>query len=398
MIELLDDSSVETNKISESSTHFSSISPHLEMPQMQEEVDFQVHEEIDFQMQDEVNLVEDQANLVENEVNLVEEDVNIADDEFDKLTKSNNYSFGNKTNGSLGNSSKTVITKPLSFTERLQLYENDMLNGFTADIPLEHLNYSQQLSQDSITISDDEINYSMNINGKHGLIDDGEECENNKSLVDPIELNFHEPIPNTETEEKLINDSVCNIFERTFDHGNGSPIVQKPINKFKTSRTLKKVNSEMVFSSRASSSKVDPSPKKNPSQPNETIDLSDENYFIRVGSVSPKPNYEEMDTITLEIELRKFGLKPSLRRRQAIICLDYIYNRTHPFMENEEVSSPAKKHASNELEKDIPKTNESQVKFNIGFAADHLVDSNFKAQEVKKVFLPSCPRAKVRFV
>lgn len=52
------------------------------------------------------------------------------------------------------------------------------------------------------------------------------------------------------------------------------------------------------------------------------------------GAVSPKPNYELMDSPTRLIELHRFGLR-KLPKRQAIICLEHIFNRTHPIVEGE---------------------------------------------------------------
>lgn len=319
-----------------------------------------------------------------------------------------------------------VLTKKLSFTERLELYEKDMMNGFTAELPAECYSnsQSQMQSQESIVLSDDEINYSINKGGEHEP-DRLEQVDNiadnefyNYYLPSPIDFNLLDPNSNLEPEEKLMNQSVCNILEKTFEHGN-SPVGASTKRKSIGAKSLKKVNSETVLGSRygnvmpSTSTSTTNRFKLMPDKPNRTpenkskplssqptvetrTDLSNEDYYIRLGSVSPKPNYEQMDTTTIELELRKFGLKPSLRRRQAIICLEYIYNRTHPVLEN--VTHLPEITQMTET-KDIPKYNDEdsgrEINFNIGFSAYNLVDEVIKKHEVNRIFLPSALRAKV---
>lgn len=63
------------------------------------------------------------------------------------------------------------------------------------------------------------------------------------------------------------------------------------------------------------------------------IKHNDQIFSIKCGSnVSPKPDYIRMDSPTRGEHLRKFGLKP-LKRHKAIICLEHIYNRLHPFVD-----------------------------------------------------------------
>lgn len=376
-------------------------------------------------------------------------DIKQLDDEYRNLMQS----IGCATHEQLNHATKCNETPPeskkLSFTERLELFETDMLNGFTADLPADILSQSQQqLSQESIDLSDDEINYSMRIGSMpQSAIDDdygdfemnhhGDECDN--EVLSPLEFdsnsNSNSNSNHVDAEQTLVNQSVCNIFEKTFEKC-ASPI--GPNEKARGSKTLKKFQSETVLSTKydraapstsaTSNSRIQTTPNKNPIQfesPRKTkkrspisqppiearMDLSNDEYHIRIGSISPKPHYEQMDACTLEMELRKYGLKPSLSRRQAIICLEYIYNRTHPLMEsgtdlcnslkNNKCSS-----SSNQLNTigEAISTNvngidsdpkDPQINFNVGFAAHNLVDEKFKCRQVDKVFLPSVPRAKV---
>lgn len=322
-------------------------------------------------------------------------------------------------NKSIKSNESVGTTKKLSFTERLEFCDRDVLNGFTGNIPAEC--YSQIVqSQESISLSDDEINYSMNKGGDVQMTkDDDENADDmdyyNCYMPSPIDFNLIDANINNESDEKLMNQSVCNIFEKTFEHNN-SPGSTATKRKTIGAKSLKKVSSDMTIVSRyenvvPSTSTVDfnrvnvtptkhrnESPKKRKASQcsqtavNQRQDLSNDEYFIRVGSVSPKPNYEQMNSTTLKIELGKFGLKPSLSRRQAIICLEYIYNRTHPIMEGDvEKEDAAKENV------DVPKdeNNGPKINYNIGFAAHNLTDEKFKKHEETSIFLPSALRAKV---
>lgn len=366
----------------------------------------------------------------------------LLDDEFRNLMQSIGCATQEQPNHSTKSNETPTVVKKLSFTERLELFEKDMLNGFTADLPDDILHQPQQqhqLSQESHDLSDDEINYSMRKGAMPDIDDDHydgfdfNDCDN--ELHSPIELDLSDSNSNLnqmDSEQNLINQSVCNIFEKTFEQF-GSPVeVNKKSSKAKT---LKKFQSETVLSTRygpstSGNNRNQTTPTKSKrqfessknakerspiSQPSvETrMDISNDEYYVRIGSISPKPNYEQMDAMTLELELRKYGLKPSLSRRQAIICLEYIYNRTHPFMEaGADLSEPLKnnKYSStsinqlNAIDKairpdvngaDDDNSNDPQINFNVGFAAQNLVDERFKCSKVDKVFLPSMPRAKV---
>lgn len=369
-----------------------------------------------------------------------------------------------------------TLTKKPSFTERLGRFDMDVLNGFTDYIPDEYLSQSQNQmqSQESIELSDDEINYSMqrdttktaygktdfdakdksddlsddeiNYSMQHhvpdAMLDKQDELSPNNNFDYcfwendiNMENDYYNPpglmdftcpdsnSKNLETEANLVNQSVCNILEKTFEHGS-------PVAEIVKRKSFKKVNSESVLRSRyenamPSTSKRTPdkslrpiidfeSPKElysstpPPSPPPSSqptaetrTDLSNDEYEIHIGSLTPKPDYEQMDTTAIEMELRKYGLKPSLRRRQAIICLEYIYNRTHPFMEmtNDLDHSPQQKQVkeSDKIPDVADQANEPQINFNVGFTACNLVDDKFKNRSEEKIFLPSQLRAKVHW-
>lgn len=344
------------------------------------------------------------------------------------------------------------LTKKLSFTERLAMY--DMDTDFTADIPDEYLSQSQSQnpmqSQESIDLSDDEINYSMQKCATNAIHDEND-CDTDDDIIwandvednliwandinmedecynppNPMEFNFRGDSENSnlETEADLVNQSVCNIFEKTFEH-NWSPVVEVSKRTSIGAKTLKKVNSETALRSKydnptpSTSSKLTPikqnafhyeSPAKMNNSPfsqpalETRMDLSNDEYHIHVGSVTPKPDYGKMDTIALRTELQKYGLKPSLSKTHAIICLENIYNRTHPFMENTNNCGNSQKQEkqtkdTNAATHDVDEpVNEPQINFNVGFTACNLVDDKFKSRSQEKIFLPSNLRAKVEFL
>lgn len=348
---------------------------------------------------------------------------NKLDKELEELISSNNTSSGSQNRSNdVSASAGTQPTKVLSFTEKLEIYDNDVINGFNLDVPTFEPEASQnlsQLSQES-AISDNEVNYSINVESnrnyytecKSPAMHDGLDEMNSFGYSDPIEFNLRENGFDLNVDDNLVNKSVCNILEKTFDHGS-SPVSKSKAKSSAGIGTFKKTYSESVLSSRfgppESSSRCNPNlnrigefrtPTKSTvssSSKSPAIDLSNDDYIIRIGSVSPKPNYEQMDKAELEMELRKFGLKPSMSRRHAIICLDYIYIRTHPFLANVvEQQSPKTQSTQHDDLKTKPQK-DSAINFNVGFSTHNLADERFKTSNQDRIILPSRPRAKVNF-
>lgn len=292
------------------------------------------------------------------------------------------------------NESENVLVPHLSFNELQGLCEYDFLNNIDAPSA-----YSQ-LTQESTQMSDDEISYSMNIGRAKHQTDRYNDSSNDNN---PMELHELEKAGANESDENLVSRSICDILEKTFVQNTSISQTRKNHSIRTGSKSIKRIYSESAIpinTSKQKSTNFKPivaSTSENVSPTSsQMVDLSNEEYIIQVGSVSAKPNYDTMDSIDLDLELRKFGLKPSLKRRQAIICLEYIYNRTHPTIENasdlvaaENVPVPVASVSDPRTEK------QSTLNFNIGFATHNLTDDKFKAAAVEKVFLPSQPRAKV---
>lgn len=395
------------------------------------------------------------------------------------------------------------VTKHLSFTERLQLYNSDPAlensDGITA------CHHRSQSSQDSIVISDDEINYSLNPNRVYDVFNEKnvnmrsqESIELSDSEDDHNEINPQVPESDVDEREsflslKMSGDSDC-VSEKSLDinfddenfNSNHSLNEEDLINlsvkemcqqefvvgsvKPSTTKNFSRTVSDMTFERKTV--------KKNPTTPEKFIELSDDEldefdelvkglkippwpsdksinirhdtndkivknvensicddldmldssgsptpsnefivqsmdqiYEVRTGVlVTPKPDYENMNSPTRLEHLKKYGLK-ALTKRKAVICLEHIYNRLHPFIEldghadhvedifsqsivpemdsNKRISSIGASEQPTSSTSNIPRTIESNV--------DSIVASNFDIiQENEGVFyLPSAPRAKV---
>lgn len=152
-----------------------------------------------------------------------------------------------------------------------------------------------------------------------------------------------------------------------------------------------------------------------PTQSNDfVVQSEDQIYQVQTGGlVTPKPDYENMNSPTRLEHLRKYGLK-SLTKRKAVICLEHIYNRLHPFIElncndamdnifNKEkftMSDSAKRKADNDVSSPEPLSSYmSPRQLNRDNVNDNIVDEHFDhlQENIDLFFLPSAPRAKVKY-
>lgn len=100
--------------------------------------------------------------------------------------------------------------------------------------------------------------------------------------------------------------------------------------------------------------------EKNETQPQKqnTIETPEaatpkDGVMMKTKNITPMLNYENMDTPHIIKELDKYGLKP-LKRRRGVQLLKYIYETTHPIVGDEE------KISSDEEEKRSPKKRRSE--------------------------------------
>ncbi|XP_037045934.1 structure-specific endonuclease subunit SLX4 [Bradysia coprophila] len=126
------------------------------------------------------------------------------------------------------------------------------------------------------------------------------------------------------------------------------------------------------------------------------VQSMDQVYQVRTGKlVSPKPNYENMDSPTRLEHLKKYGLK-TLSKRKAVICLEHIYNRLHPYIELDE---------QDDLDKILSQKEKLAINSNINRidviaipseTAEALTESDFDVLQGNEdiFYLPSAPRTK----
>lgn len=57
--------------------------------------------------------------------------------------------------------------------------------------------------------------------------------------------------------------------------------------------------------------------------------LNKNSYDIKSFGISPKPDFEKLNTADCENALKGYGLK-NLKKRRANQILEYIYDQTHP--------------------------------------------------------------------
>ncbi|RZB40783.1 structure-specific endonuclease subunit SLX4, partial [Asbolus verrucosus] len=69
--------------------------------------------------------------------------------------------------------------------------------------------------------------------------------------------------------------------------------------------------------------------------PNKANTTLNGNFLIKTKNITPMANYDEMDTPKIVKELDKFGLKP-LKRQRGVKLLKYIYESTHPLVNDDE--------------------------------------------------------------
>lgn len=330
------------------------------------------------------------------------------------------YTTNTVKNTPVAATASSSLRNTLSFTERLELMDRDVVNEFKSDIAADvfgsnELQSSHQLSQDSIELSDNEPNYSKNSAEKSPI--DTQALQLSPMAAENEIMNFNDDddfnfdygcnAAVMTTDLDLVNQSVCEMLEKTFEYRDSGHEMNRDESKTPKSnaKVWKKTHSERVLGTKRNHSPI--SFTRNVSKPNchlassvstrtiITADLSTDDYIIRYGTLSPMPDYDSMEMSDLQQELRKYGLKQSLKKRQAIICLEYIYNRTHPYIDSDATDDAAKSNKSpNEKLNADSASAEPNLNFNIGFSRDHLVDEKFQKLEVERVFLPSWPRSK----
>lgn len=402
--------------------------------------------------------------------------------EIDAVNESISFSFPSEENQS--RSYKPAM--PLNSIEiSKELDKNELLNdrntsdqtpnGDSIEISDDEFEYSINLSnnnlakgpkdkllnEDSIEISDDEINYSMSHESprtqprhhKYPHLLQSDEPIFNESLQQIFDDNFDPPVElhlqvnNKPTEDiDLIDQSVRSIVRKDFVSNT------KPRTSGSTSGTpLRRTTSAMLghvpnqpptkFLSRLDETivkdfsmnydsfddllqglnlpdnarQLEKSPPPKEDEHTFTVIHDGSTFEVKIGQrcVSPKPNFESMDSPTISRQLIKYGLKP-LVRRKAIICLEHIYNRMHPFVDcpNEESSLSRSdfdaqlQHEELEVSTELPSnadvsgasTSNSLTLYTTKNSTTKSLPSDFFVYFMNfqtEYYLPSPPRAKV---
>lgn len=273
----------------------------------------------------------------------------------------------------------------------IQEQVNNNNNGDSIEISDDEFEYSinicNQISplndnDDSIEISDDEINYSMSHESpiaqprrrKYPYLQNNESAAGlNESLHQIFDDNFDLPaelhlrLNHEPTDElDLINQSVRSIVRKDFVSNTkprpsgssaGTPLrrttsamLGNTSNNKQPQKFLSRLDDTIAkdfsmdydsfddllqgLNLPDSSRPFVKSPTPTEDEHEFTVTHDGSTFEVKIGHrcVSPKPNFEAMDSPTISRQLNKYGLKP-LVRRKAIICLEHIYNRTHPFVE-----------------------------------------------------------------
>ncbi|XP_028139998.1 uncharacterized protein LOC114334157 isoform X2 [Diabrotica virgifera virgifera] len=74
------------------------------------------------------------------------------------------------------------------------------------------------------------------------------------------------------------------------------------------------------------------------------------NVIIKTNNITPMANYDAMNSPQIRVELDKFGIKP-LKRRRGIQLLKYIYDTTHPFVQDENVEEVSEEEQTREAKR-----------------------------------------------
>lgn len=287
---------------------------------------------------------------------------------------------------------KETLLDPIPNEDSIEISDDDDEFEYSIRLSKNNVNKSPSnkplLNDDSIEISDDEINYSMSHESsitqprrrKYPFLRSPNEDALNESLqqifddnLDPAALDdLHLQLNHQPTEDlDLVNQSVQSIVRKDFV-SNTKPRTSS------SGTSLRRTTSAMLANVSTSKqptkffSRLDETMAKDFSMDYDSFDdllqglnlpdsarqtalqspVKDEQhkftvihdgstFEVKIGArcVSPKPNFETMDSPTIARQLNKYGLKP-LVRRKAIICLEHIYNRMHPFVECPDEESP----------------------------------------------------------
>ncbi|XP_023311827.1 structure-specific endonuclease subunit SLX4 isoform X1 [Anoplophora glabripennis] len=250
-------------------------------------------------------------------------------------------------------------TKPVDSLDN-EKYDIEKSNSQGEDKDL--ISSPESCSQESIIISDEELNYSSinsnNAKNKHfyELSDADEIYGNNENEADLMDIDevysVHSALKN-----KYKNKSVSTpVHNRLSELRGNSPLTKVSLTTafledsfndiLENSNILKELESKsnekvIVNPSQAEITENKCTPEKVLVASKENITTPENNLIVKTTNVTPLANYDAMNTPGIIKELQKFGLKP-LKRQRGVKLLKYLYECTHPLVqpgEIEELSS-----------------------------------------------------------
>jgi hypothetical protein len=251
----------------------------------------------------------------------LEKGINPEELECFDLTQSDQEEGEKNTSVTLSDPEKTIVHS-LNITEYVNnlLYEN---NEAAPSQKFERISMSgDDQSQESIYISDDELNYSSVFS------------------TPPFKKKVEYDISDGDADDDYLANLEVSLEERIKAKMKKIPSPQKFSSETdKISEDYVDLASSNI--SRGHSNLDDNSPALEGSFLNqvprvETPNESSGNSFvIKTTNVTPMADYDKMDTPKIVKELDKFGLKP-IKRQKGVKLLKFIYESTHPLVEDDD--------------------------------------------------------------
>lgn len=250
-------------------------------------------------------------------------------DAFEKASKGVSFSMDVDTD-SIGDLNVTEYVNNLLTCDR-DLSKADDNDGNSSSI---------KNSQESIVISDEELNYSS-IYATPGKRKQSKCKTVTYEISDDEEVEKNPPVLET-TSKPSTSTSLLNCFDDSLKSLLEKNSILDQIEKIETKQT-----------SDLNENAVNVTPKTN--------------VTIKTKNVTPAMDYDKMDTPKIVNELNRFGLKP-MKRQRGVKLLKYIYETTHPVINLEENSD-------NEEERAVKrtKTNENVVE-NVQLMGDAILE------------------------
>ncbi|CAG9834286.1 unnamed protein product [Diabrotica balteata] len=283
----------------------------------------------------------------------------------EKLGDSSRQSFGIKTySRDSGNAScEFSSTKSLNVTDYVlgilnleddAATENNLKDS--EDLPdAEYFSQSHSTcSQGSIEILDDEeLNYSSKFSAEHhkdfyNLTNFDDMCINHCNESKDID-EVHLELKNKYCQQNNTDND---------DNDNGKDISQESLSKHEYFEPMATTNldkpspknNKRNLSNDRNTETPDKNSQLNYKSTTNTNTTPNENVIIKTNNITPMANYDGMNSPQIRLELDKFGIKP-LKRRRGIQLLKYIYDTTHPFVQDENVEEVSEEEQTREAKR-----------------------------------------------